>query len=324
MLTLAMLAALTILTGCDYGARRDSRNERASRAYLSAMAKYQAGQLDEAVRAFSKIAADEPANASARFQLGCLLQDHAKDFAGAYCAYREYLLQHPQSDKSAIARDRLAKCEVEMAKLLAERHRLLDTGAAGRVAELQKALKESEARIALFEEQLALTRARADSLSAERDRMLRVVKGTGDEVVTGPAQSGFKEAKELLEEEESETTDRDKLSTEVAGHRKDEAVELSSGSTLLAPRKPEDLARQKAAEEAEAERRRREEAARNASRHPETYVVQEGDTLYRIAVRFYGRMSAWKAIRDANKAVISSDGRVRTGQTIRLPNIPLQ
>ena len=49
------------------------------------------------------------------------------------------------------------------------------------------------------------------------------------------------------------------------------------------------------------------------------HKVQEGDTLYKIAVRFYGSIKAWRMIRDANKAVISTDGRVQAGDTIRLP-----
>jgi nucleoid-associated protein YgaU len=53
--------------------------------------------------------------------------------------------------------------------------------------------------------------------------------------------------------------------------------------------------------------------------HPDSYVVQEGDTLYKIALRFYGRTSAWKMIREANKESITTDGRVRTGQTLKLP-----
>ena len=52
---------------------------------------------------------------------------------------------------------------------------------------------------------------------------------------------------------------------------------------------------------------------------PEYYEVQEGDTLYRIALRFYGRRDAWKKIQEANKATISSDARIRIGQKIRLP-----
>ena len=72
-----------------------------------------------------------------------------------------------------------------------------------------------------------------------------------------------------------------------------------------------------AAEESE----RKMKAAREAMKAsiPDTYVVQEGDTLYKIALRFYGRTSAWKMIREANKESITTDGRVRTGQTLKLP-----
>jgi nucleoid-associated protein YgaU len=56
-----------------------------------------------------------------------------------------------------------------------------------------------------------------------------------------------------------------------------------------------------------------------AGSRPETYVVQPGDTLFKIAKRFYGSANKWRDIREANKAVISSDGRVKVGQEIRLP-----
>ena len=52
---------------------------------------------------------------------------------------------------------------------------------------------------------------------------------------------------------------------------------------------------------------------------PETYTVQEGDTLYRISTRFYGSSAKWRAIRELNKTTISTDGRLRAGQVIRLP-----
>ena len=81
------------------------------------------------------------------------------------------------------------------------------------------------------------------------------------------------------------------------------------------------------AEDAKAKRAAAREAAQNVKKpvlyphehRPATYVVQEGDTLYKIAVRFYGRASAWSKIRSANKATISMDGRVREGQKIVLP-----
>ena len=52
---------------------------------------------------------------------------------------------------------------------------------------------------------------------------------------------------------------------------------------------------------------------------PETYTVEEGDTLMRISARFYGTNRKWREIREANKTIISSDGRVKTGQVIKLP-----
>lgn len=52
---------------------------------------------------------------------------------------------------------------------------------------------------------------------------------------------------------------------------------------------------------------------------PETYTVQQGDTLFIISKRFYGAPNKWKAILNANRAMISPDGRLRAGQVIKLP-----
>jgi nucleoid-associated protein YgaU len=52
---------------------------------------------------------------------------------------------------------------------------------------------------------------------------------------------------------------------------------------------------------------------------PETYVVQEGETLSLIALKFYGKRSAWPKIQAANRATVSVDGKVRAGQTLVLP-----
>ncbi len=55
------------------------------------------------------------------------------------------------------------------------------------------------------------------------------------------------------------------------------------------------------------------------SGRPETYTVQEGDTLFKISTRFYGSANKWRAILNLNRTEISSDGRLRAGQVIRLP-----
>ena len=50
-----------------------------------------------------------------------------------------------------------------------------------------------------------------------------------------------------------------------------------------------------------------------------TYVVQPGDSVYRIAERVYGDPMQWKKIRDANKDRLGPDNQVRAGQVLVLP-----
>ena len=56
-----------------------------------------------------------------------------------------------------------------------------------------------------------------------------------------------------------------------------------------------------------------------APARPSTYVVQPGDSLMKIAERFYGSRSKWRDIQRANMTTISTDGRVNAGRTIKLP-----
>jgi LysM repeat protein len=50
-----------------------------------------------------------------------------------------------------------------------------------------------------------------------------------------------------------------------------------------------------------------------------TYVVQPGDSLFRVSEKFYGDSTHWKKIRDANRTRIDPDGRIRAGQIIVVP-----
>jgi len=49
------------------------------------------------------------------------------------------------------------------------------------------------------------------------------------------------------------------------------------------------------------------------------YVVQEGDTLYSIARKFYNSGTRWKEIRDANKGKVASGSKLQPGETITIP-----
>lgn len=51
----------------------------------------------------------------------------------------------------------------------------------------------------------------------------------------------------------------------------------------------------------------------------EFYVIQKGDTLWKIAEKAYGNGAKYKAIVEANKEVIKHEDKIFPGQKIRIP-----
>ena len=49
------------------------------------------------------------------------------------------------------------------------------------------------------------------------------------------------------------------------------------------------------------------------------YTVVSGDTLWSLAVHFYGDGSQWRVIADANKDIISNPNLIRPGQILNIP-----
>ena len=317
MKKLIAIAALTILTACDYAVRKDIRAERDDRAYRAAMDDYRAGRMDAAIAGLEKAVGNDPANVSARFQLACLQQDLKKDYLSAYCGYREYLLQHPESDRSKLAKDRMAICEKEMARTLATKHGLNSAEESEkRLANALAEIKTLKDRVAAAEKNLGSSQERVRALSAERERLLGAVKGFGEEEVSSNAsdpQSILKEKASLDRETAEEAGRQQDVLTAKRLLEEDEGDEVSTGSSLIPVRKPEDAVVKETPPPVE-----KKEENKGPAR-PKTYVVGEGDTLYGVAKRFYGNIRAWKAIRDANKALISSDNRLKAGDTIVLP-----
>ena len=313
MKRLMALMALTVLTACDYSARKDIRSERDDRLYRAAMDDYRAGRMEAAFSGFEKAVNNDPANASARFQLACLQQDLKKDYLSAYCGYREYLLQHPESDRSKLAKDRKAICEKEMARTLATKHGLNSAEESEkRLANALAEIKTLKDRVAAAEKNLGSSQERVRALSAERDRLLGAVKGIGEGgSETSDSQSILKEKAALDRETAEETDRRQDVLTAKRLLEEDEGDEVSTGSSLIPVRKPENAVVQAPPP---VEKKEDKGPAR-----PKTYVVEEGDTLYGVAKRFYGSIRSWKMIRDANKALISSDNRLKVGDTIVLP-----
>jgi len=63
-------------------------------------------------------------------------------------------------------------------------------------------------------------------------------------------------------------------------------------------------------------------AGKQAVLKAKTYTVQAGDTLERIARKFYGKTSAWKHILESNRNILSSPSKLRAGMVLRITALP--
>ncbi|MCA9288650.1 MAG: LysM peptidoglycan-binding domain-containing protein, partial [Phycisphaerales bacterium] len=50
-----------------------------------------------------------------------------------------------------------------------------------------------------------------------------------------------------------------------------------------------------------------------------THTVSSGDSLYKIAERYYGDGNLWRELAQANQDRVGADGSVRQGVTLRIP-----
>jgi tetratricopeptide (TPR) repeat protein len=60
-------------------------------------------------------------------------------------------------------------------------------------------------------------------------------------------------------------------------------------------------------------------AANSPSNSGRRHVVIQGDTLYKIAQRYYGSGSKWPEILEANRDVLKNENAVRPGMELRIP-----
>ena len=318
---LLALLALVGLAACDSRTASEFKQERANRQYQAAMDDYSAGRLDAAVKGFEKVLRADPANTSARFQLACLQQDSRHDNVGAFCNYREYLQQAPDSDKAKMAKERLAICERALAEELAKKMNLIgDVAIAEEIEHVRKELADMKKSRDGLAEQLKVSEEVASKLKSENERMKKLLASLAGEPGGTPEKTDVvSSVKDLLDDDEPAASSISALDEAKALNALAEADDgdFGTASSLLPTQAADAKEKKKASEDAAKKAKAEREAKKDAI--PDTYVVQEGDTLYKIALRFYGKTSAWKQIREANKESITTDGRVRTGQTLKLP-----
>jgi nucleoid-associated protein YgaU len=62
------------------------------------------------------------------------------------------------------------------------------------------------------------------------------------------------------------------------------------------------------------------QAASAAAAGSQSYTVQSGDSLSKIAKQFYGDASQWKKIHEANRDAVPNPDLIRPGQQLTIPS----
>lgn len=316
----ASCAALILFSGCRQAEiSAAERADRASRSYSAAMAELQAGRVDSAIERFQEVVRAEPGNGNAHFQLAALLEEAKKDYLSAIIHYRLYCLIRPDSEKAAVALDRMKGCETRYAV-----DAMTKAGIESKVSAELKALQEEHSqcgkKAAKIADDLEIANRRIAALEKTvemKNRMLDMAQSIKDnpDVAAKPKKLVRPTDEQLLNDDDSGS--RRISSAEIKNLRAMLDEDEQSAKQPFPPAKNE----HSDANAAPLPLPGQNEKAKDEPKRliPETYTVEEGDTLMRISAKFYGTNRKWREIRDANKTVISSDGRVRAGQVIKLP-----
>ena len=321
-----LAASLLLLAGCERTtvADQDAR-DRESPLIRRALEREQAGDLDGAIRAYEDLLLDSPKLVSAHFHLALLLQDYRKDYMGAIYHYRQYEKLRPESEKKALLKDRVRICQQ---LLVAQLLNTGDVAISRKQLELVAEIEKLNTRLSLAEGEKATLKEQKDALErqlteqkSETERVRRqldiLLPKSGDETrprsalprldptgsalapIPAPAHPGAPRT----------------VSTEPAAEPAAARPATSPGTPepppLLKPTAP--------GATTEPDPATVHAAAAPVTSATRTYVVQPGDSVYRIAEHLYGDAEQWKRIRDANKDRLGPGNQVRAGQVLVIP-----
>lgn len=271
----------------------------------------QVGDLDGAIRLYEQSLQDNPRLVSAHMDLAVLLQDHRKDYMGAIYHYRRYEALRPETEKQAMIRDRIRVAEqLLVAQLLNRGDVAVSRDQQKLVAEIERlnqrlSLVEGE-KAALQDQKGTLERALADQ-KTETDRLRRLV-----DRLQLPSSSGI-DTREHSVLPRLESSGASSLTRPLAPAPRPIRIDPVKEPPPLPPATTEPAPVAKPPEPAVAA------STDPVSASTRTYVVQPGDSLFRIAERVYGDPMQWKKVRDANKDRIDPEGRLRAGQVLVVP-----
>lgn len=303
--------------GCSKGdAEAVARKERVASLLAEARKAEAQGDAATAESFYQQILVLDPADANVHLSYANLAQDARKNYLVAIYHYQRYLDLQPDSDKAAIAKDRLAAARTLLAnelaaEILAREQRAM---AAERDA-LQTQLADLEKAIRALKNTVSARDAENEELTARIKHLEKRVKqlSTDGEVAEKARESAVAEARKAREALDAELAKPDLSGTaEMVAAARELEREILEEVDGGAPKKDEAL-------RAVAQGAKDEAPIAASPTRGKRYVVRPGDTYSALAREAYGTAAEWPRIRDANRSTTNPNGRLLAGESIYIP-----
>ena len=300
----------------------------------------QTGELKEAVRLYRTMLVEEPHAYSVHFHLATLLQDYEEDYISALYHYKQYLSLRPETEKTTLVQDRIRVTEQllapqllrklgESVKGLSQAYLLKENDT------LKRLITKLEGEKSVMSEEKDRAEKASSAAQMETERLREILnKMRATEKVERAAEAASATAIAERERAAANAKTRDgkslrELRKEAEATAAEAAAQIStkhadeSASDVLkkvqqkldeAPVKSRVVASDTKTESNSVAKEKKVKPV-----EPRTYMIQSGDSLFRVSEKFYGDTTHWKKILDANRTNIDPDGRVRVGQVIVIP-----
>lgn len=285
MKLIACLLVTTFLAaGCGHGSFSGSGDNDASS--YAAKAKELADKHDYhgAATNYEKALRAEPELASAHFELAVLCDQNLNDPAGAIYHYRQYLVLQPNSEKRQLIQDLIERATLTLATKAPQ----------SAIADPKELTRLQDEKAVLAQENAALK-----TRIAELERAVQS---------TTTAATGFAATNANSSDMTLPPTPSVPLPSTAA---------ISAAAPQTTPPFTIDPSKIVAATPSAATVIGMEAAS--FGQKTRSHVVQRGDTLQSLALRYYGNRSAWERIFQANRGILPSKDQLRVGQTLVIP-----
>lgn len=303
------ISALLLVAGCTPEAKlKPVDNDFETPLFLRAKEKYELRDYEGAIILYEQVVRENPNMAKAHLELGLIHDDKLGDYVSAIYHYRRFLKLRPDSDKARIVRQWITRAELAFAAQ--QPNSPLQN--ADELARLQKDNINLKAEV---EETRRVQREMEAQLKAALAQPVAMVQQPTSRPAQEPQPAPRQEAPPPAPVRPSPSVGKGASPAPVTAPSPavappaEKPVSAGVQIPVAVPVAPPPVAA------------RQEPAAAPVASPARVHVVQEGETLWRIASKYYpGEVQRGvERIQEANRDTVSDVTKLRVGQQLRVP-----